>query len=436
MSKYVIAFALLAMLGISYPAKGMDDNSKTFTAWEYALQDGTVRICNFGAIKLHAYQTNNAMADECFILETADNLIAIESPCFENNIAEWQRYVSSLNKPLTDILLSYHPAGGKWYRNAASHATQVAQDAMTNGPTHALIGNLKKAFGDGFSADVPAIDAILPEGATTIGGVEFIVSNDGDGYSIVIPALHAVYIHMLGANVHSILASPEHIDASIAQLQGFIADKYALVISSHHTPETLADVEAKIAYLEKTKDIAAASLDKAVFIRAMKTEFPEYAGENYLAMTADNLFPDNVNRVYSKAEREILGRIELYLASINNAQDISVAESLWLTTPEATFIHPRGHEHGWDSIRANFYQGVMADNFSKRSLNIEGRPAIFMYGNVAVVEFNWDFTATRRSDGTIRNTKGRETQILVRNNGKEWRLAHVHYSAPATPPAQ
>ena len=46
------------------------------------------RFYDFGTMKLHAYQTADAMADECFVLETGKNLVAIESPPFDVNIAE------------------------------------------------------------------------------------------------------------------------------------------------------------------------------------------------------------------------------------------------------------------------------------------------------------------------------------------------------------
>ena len=75
---------------------------------------GTSRL----TMKLHAYQTADAMADECFVLETGKNLVAIESPPFDVNVAEWKQYIGTLGKPLTDVLISAHPGGGKWYGDA------------------------------------------------------------------------------------------------------------------------------------------------------------------------------------------------------------------------------------------------------------------------------------------------------------------------------
>lgn len=291
MKKHVFSVIFGVVVGMAALAHGLD-NSGNYSTQDYALQDGTVRIFSFGDVKLHAYQTNDAMADECFVLETNKNLVAIESPSFHNNTVEWKRYLDGLGKPLTDILLSYHPTGGKWYGKATSYATQTAKDAITDGPTRKLVDNLKLGFGAGFSTDIPAVDKVIREGANTIGGIEFIVTDDGDGYDIAIPAANAVYVHMLGANVHSILVSPGHIDATIAKLESFKIKGYDLILSSHHIPETMADVNAKLAYLREVKNLASRSAGKEAFIKNLKAEYPAYAGENYLDMTANALYAD------------------------------------------------------------------------------------------------------------------------------------------------
>ena len=41
------------------------------------LKKGFIDIYDFGEIKLHAYQTNDLMNDECYILENKDNVLLI-----------------------------------------------------------------------------------------------------------------------------------------------------------------------------------------------------------------------------------------------------------------------------------------------------------------------------------------------------------------------
>ena len=43
------------------------------------LAKGTVTIYDYGQIKLHAYQTGDALSDECYVFETKQGLVLLES---------------------------------------------------------------------------------------------------------------------------------------------------------------------------------------------------------------------------------------------------------------------------------------------------------------------------------------------------------------------
>ncbi|MCM3186849.1 YybH family protein [Priestia megaterium] len=126
--------------------------------------------------------------------------------------------------------------------------------------------------------------------------------------------------------------------------------------------------------------------------------------------------------------QEIKELINKYLKSINEAEDISIAEEIWLNSPEASFIHPRGHENGWEEVKEGFYFGTMRDLLSKRHLELVGDISIQNFGDTAVLEFYWDFNAVFRKDGDALNTKGRETQVLYKTKEHGWKIVHVHYS--------
>ena len=76
------------------------------------LKKGFVEIYNFGYIKLHAYQTNDLMYDECFILENDKNVLLVEFPAFYDNLEEFESYVKGLNKNIVGKVFSDHPNGG------------------------------------------------------------------------------------------------------------------------------------------------------------------------------------------------------------------------------------------------------------------------------------------------------------------------------------
>jgi hypothetical protein len=122
--------------------------------------------------------------------------------------------------------------------------------------------------------------------------------------------------------------------------------------------------------------------------------------------------------------------VDTYMQSIDDA-DPKLGATVWLTTPDASFIDPLGHERGWDQIADVIYGKLMGQTFEKRSLKNVGAVAVHLYGNAAVVEFDWDFVAILRSDGkTEVHTTGRESQVYVNLPGQGWRLVHVHYSGP------
>ena len=124
--------------------------------------------------------------------------------------------------------------------------------------------------------------------------------------------------------------------------------------------------------------------------------------------------------------------IEKYKDSINSA-DAKKGAALFSQASEVSFIHPRGHEHGWPAIEKDIY-GMFAEAFVKRDLKTSDEH-ISVYGDTAWAEFYWVFDGTLK-DNTSLQTKGRETQIW-KKEGSELRLIHVHYSGlPVDAPRQ
>lgn len=134
---------------------------------------------------------------------------------------------------------------------------------------------------------------------------------------------------------------------------------------------------------------------------------------------------ESIPQTGAAAEAEIRATIGRYRQSINDA-DVALAESVWACTDDVSFIHPRGHHHGWPAIRTGFYEQTMGGPLNTRRLNIHD-VTVHIVGTAAWAEFYWDFEATFRSDGTGLTTEGRETQVFSQRHG-QWRLVHVHYS--------
>jgi hypothetical protein len=118
-----------------------------------------------------------------------------------------------------------------------------------------------------------------------------------------------------------------------------------------------------------------------------------------------------------------------YMQSIDDA-DPKLGATVWSPTSDVSFINPLGHERGWDEIASEVYGKLMGQSFTKRTLKNVGDVSIHVYGDAAVVEFDWDFVAILRSDGAVVHTTRRESQLYVNLPGSGWRLVHVHYSGP------
>jgi ketosteroid isomerase-like protein len=122
---------------------------------------------------------------------------------------------------------------------------------------------------------------------------------------------------------------------------------------------------------------------------------------------------------------EIKALVDKYAKSIDDA-DTTLASQIWLDSPDVSFIHPAGHEHGFAQIKENVYKRLMGETFSERKL-IPHDVSVHVFGDTAFAEFYWDFTAKLRKDGSQIATHGRETQVY-RKGQEGWRLVHVHYS--------
>ncbi len=255
-----------------------------------ALDKGEMNVYDFGAIKLHAYKTNDFINDEVFIVEKNGTVVIIEAPCFFDNNQELEAYLSEQKLTVAGMLLAYHMAGGSFLPATRKYATKNADEYGHCGGGKALVENFTGAFGAIFDNSIHTVTDYIEEGKITIGGMDFIITRTHEAFDIEIPEINAVYTHMLGHDCHSIVAGAGHADAIITQLKGYLEKGYTFILTSHYTPEDLKDVEAKIEYLEQLKVIATRSKDAEEFKASVLEKYGDYSGQNYLDMTAGFFF--------------------------------------------------------------------------------------------------------------------------------------------------
>jgi ketosteroid isomerase-like protein len=143
---------------------------------------------------------------------------------------------------------------------------------------------------------------------------------------------------------------------------------------------------------------------------------------NFIIGISIGVSASNANQNDSLAIQKV---VENYKLSINKVDTI-LAKSIWENTPEISFIHPRGHEIGWEGIKKGIYE-MFGTRFSVRDLKSYNE-SFTIYDDMAVVVFYWIFDATYTGENPSQmQSKGRETQIM-KKTGSAWRIVHVHYS--------
>lgn len=233
------------------------------------------------------------MNDESYILENKENVLLVEFPAFYDNLEEFEKYVKELNKNIVGKVFSDHPNGGTILKDVKGYASEGTKKSMKEGTIHNLVTGFEKSFNGAFAKEFHKITDVLKDEKANIGGFELKITYHEENIEIEFPQIGCVYTHMLGHDCHSIVAGEGHANVIIAQLKRYKENGYNLVLSSHYTPETLKDVDTKIAYLEELKILAKESENVTDFENKVKEKYPEYSGLNYLDMISGMFFSQN-----------------------------------------------------------------------------------------------------------------------------------------------
>jgi ketosteroid isomerase-like protein len=120
----------------------------------------------------------------------------------------------------------------------------------------------------------------------------------------------------------------------------------------------------------------------------------------------------------------IQGVLDRYAKAADTA-DPAIVSQVWSNSPDITFIEPAGNLHGPAQVK-DFYTRVLGATFADRNLTMKN-VSVHVYGDTAWAEFDWDFTAKLKSNGSAFESRGSETQIYRREQGG-WKIVHAHYS--------
>lgn len=268
------------------------EENREMNSKSIGMSTGGMTVMEFDGVSLHYYSTADAINDQAILVanDATKECVVIETPCFRDSIAAMTSYIEENGLRPVAKLISYHAAGTSFLPGVPAYMTDSAAAYNTDGEGAQTIGMFAGAFGDAFDSSIVARDRVLGEGKNVIAGIVFVINGNDQAYEVEIPAAKAVYVHMIGHDVHSIIPSVEAAGAMADSLQGYIDRGFTLFLSSHYGPETVDDVRQKIAYLRDVGEIAGASADADDFKARVNAKYPGYGGANYLDMTAGALF--------------------------------------------------------------------------------------------------------------------------------------------------
>lgn len=255
------------------------------------LKKGIVRKYQINDVKLYAYQTNDFIDDEVFILVKNNKGVCIELPCFYDNISELTDFIKEEGIELVAKFVAYHAAGATFMPEVKTYGTKTSNAYNTNGGGFNLVNNFKNAFGEIFDSIICSTDELLVDGEIELADMKFVITSNPEAFDIEIPEINSVYTHMMGHDCHSIVAGCPHADGIISQLNYYIRKGFDLVLTSHYTPEDLKDAKIKIDYLYDLKDIAETCENAEEMKQKVMEKYPNYSGLNYLDMTVGMFFP-------------------------------------------------------------------------------------------------------------------------------------------------
>lgn len=268
--------------------------SLTAAASQNGNVQGNFETKDFGSFKLHVYNSNDVMSDASYIIESPNVLVTLEEPLFKVNVAEFDSYLDSLNKPVAKRIADYHLGGTG---DSGIVMAEGMSEFTKQGAYAAMMSGFAESFGDAI-VSLPTGEAEeIPFGTTmTCDNVGYTfnhgVATDFPAASINIGG-KVYFTHWAPSKAHMTalqITSPAAIDAELAEINNALQSGCEVLIGGHGGMADKSTAEFRAEYLKKMKEIYGANNTAQAFTEAMKQAFPTLAGEEGLADIANNLY--------------------------------------------------------------------------------------------------------------------------------------------------
>lgn len=247
------------------------------------FEKGKVEVYDYDSFKVHVYYTNDALGDASYIIEGKDGLVTLEQPLFKDNVAEYDGYLKSLNKPVVSRITDFHLGG------TGDHHT-VSPEGMPDfmaGPIYSgMMAGFAQSFGDAI-VELPELKSSeVPFNSTqNYAGVDFTFlpgpTNDFPGANILIGS-KVFFAHWTPSKSHPStlqVNSIAAVDAQIAASEASLQTGAELFIGGHGGAVSRADAEFRLDYFKNLKSLYEANDNAEDLAKALKAAYPDLPGD-------------------------------------------------------------------------------------------------------------------------------------------------------------
>jgi glyoxylase-like metal-dependent hydrolase (beta-lactamase superfamily II) len=266
---------------------------------------GAILVSHFGPVKIHSYlspadgfQVNTQMIEGPTAVVIFDGQLLLP---YADEVAS---YVQSLGKPVDRIILSHghtdHWAGLQVLTGRFPDARVFALDGVADqlrARGAARLDSLRRIYGDKIATMVTVPTAMITEGLQKIDGITYDFKRFVDAESdlqlaVLLPEQKVLMAFDLvfSPNEH-VFTVVDHFDhwmivlESLKTLQG-----YDTITIGHDTPVHSSAIDSTIAYVERAREIHAASGDEKTYSERLKAAFPDRQRAGWVDFSARLLY--------------------------------------------------------------------------------------------------------------------------------------------------
>jgi len=252
---------------------------------------GKIYVYEINNVKIHTYV--GYTGDASSIIETDESLILLDAQPVHSSSAELKKYLTTLNKPLKQVLIPSHPLGLAYYEGTPVNASEQIISFVDNGGAQIFVDIFTGAFGADMDNRIVRINSSINEGENTIDGVKFIMDSHKEEFPPVsdleFTEYNILFTHLAAYDAHMLVSNRGQIDELRDYWTNVQTKNYKLILSSHLAPVDSNATDFQLKYLEVLEE-AAKNETKEGFIETMQKQYPNATRQQFLFMTADNFY--------------------------------------------------------------------------------------------------------------------------------------------------